>query len=248
MKKDFYEGRKDWNFDDFEIDAERLTDWDLYEILKSIATKDSKVLDLGTGGGEKLLKNFPVCAEILGTDLSKEMIQTANENLKKSGRDDVKFKVMDNLVMDVLDDYFDIVVARHTIIDAKKIYKVLKKGGYLLIQGVDKYDCWALKHLLKTGQAYNDLVPISIVDYEAILDAGFKDVELIPIHEVEYYKDSTTFKEFLKIVPIVYDFSEFSNECDYKVNEDLLDEYINQNSYDGKVKLLRRYYGIVAKK
>ena len=246
--KDFYEGRKEWNFSEFEIETKRLTDWNLYEILKRITTSDSKVLDLGTGGGEKLLKYFPVCCEILGTDLSEEMIKTANNNLKKSKREDVKFKVMDNLSMDVDDNYYDVVVARNTVIDSKQIYKCLKKGGYLLVQGVDKYDCWALKHLLKTGQSYHDILPISIVDYEAIIDAGFIDVELVPIHEVEYYKDSATFKEFLKLVPIVYEFSEFSNECNYKVDEKLLNEYIDNNLYDGKVKLIRRYYGLVAKK
>ena len=33
---EFYEKIKDWSFDQFEIEAEYLTNWDMYEILGSI--------------------------------------------------------------------------------------------------------------------------------------------------------------------------------------------------------------------
>ena len=32
------------------------------------------------------------------------------------------------------------------------------------------------------------------------------------------------------------------------IDDEKLDEYIEENSYDGQIRLLRRYYGIVAKK
>lgn len=57
----YYERIKDWDFDMFEIETESLTNWNLYDVLKKIITKDSKILDLGTGGGEKLLKEIPKC-------------------------------------------------------------------------------------------------------------------------------------------------------------------------------------------
>ena len=94
----------------------------MYDILNKTATKDSYILDLGTGGGEKLLEYFPEAKEIIGTDFSNEMIKTANNNLKKSNRTNIKFKQMDNLNITTENNYFDIVVARHTCIDAKQIY------------------------------------------------------------------------------------------------------------------------------
>lgn len=256
MKEDselkYYEKIKDWNFDMFKIESEVLTNWDLYEELRKVTNKNSKILDLGTGGGEKVLKYYPECKEILGTDFSPSMIETANKNLIESGRKNITFQLMDNLNMNVPDNYFDVVVARHTITDPKQIYKTLKKGGYLLIRGVDKADCWSLKMAFGRGQAYHDPKALSLMDYENVLNAGFKDVELVPIHEKEYFKNRTLFKEFLKKVPILDDFSEINNDHkDYYANDiddEILDKYIKDNTYNKKIRLLRRYYGITAKK
>ena len=249
---EYYEEIKDWDFSVFEIESEKLTKWDLYEILKKLSNKDSKILDLGTGGGEKVLKSFPDCAEILGTDFSEGMIETANKNLKASGKENITFRLMDNLEMDVPDEYFDIVVARNTVTDPKQIFKCLKPGGYLLIHGVDKDDCWGLKMIFGKGQGYTDSRPISIIDYENVINAGFKDVELVPLHEREYFKNKYLFKSFLKKVPIIDSFSEIEeNNKDYfseELDDELLEKYIEENTYDGKIRLLRRFYGITARK
>lgn len=254
-KKDelkYYEEIKDWDFDKFEIESETLTDWDFFKLINELSNKDSRILDLGTGGGEKVLEFYPQCKEILGTDFSEGMIETANKNLKKSGRKNITFRIMDNLNMDVPEEYFDIVTARNTVTDPKQIYRCLKKDGYLILHGVDKYDCWSLQKEFGRGQGYHDSRAISIIDYENILDAGFKDVELVPIYDREFFKSKELFKEFLKKVPIIDDFSEeFGDNKDYytdDLEEDLLDSYIEKNTYNGKIKLLRRYYGIIAKK
>lgn len=251
-EKEFYEEIKDWDFSKFEIETESLTKWDLYEELRKYATPDSRILDLGTGGGEKVLECFPDCREILGTDFSEGMIETAKKNLLASGRKNISFRLMDNLAMDVPDDYYDIVVARNTVTDPKQIYKCLKTGGYLLIHGVDRDDCWNLKLLFGRGQGFHDKKSMSLTDYENVIAAGFKDAELIPLHEREYFKDEKTFREFLKKVPIIDDFSEenFDNTKYYKddLDDERLDQYIRENTYGGKVRLLRRYYGITARK
>ena len=248
---EYYEQIKDWDFSMFQIETEDLTNFDMYEILKSITNKNSKILDLGTGGGEKVLEKFPDC-EILGTDFSKEMIKTANENLKKSEKKNVTFRIMDNLNMDVEDEYFDVVVARNTVTDPKQIYKALKPGGYLLIHGVDKDDCHELKRIFGRGQSFYDKAPISIVDYDNVLDAGFCDVELIPVHQREYFKNKELFKAFLLKVPIIDDFSEENLDVkDYykeELEDDKLDEYISRNTYQKGIRLIRRYYGITARK
>ena len=153
--------------------------------------------------------------------------------------------------MDTEDNYFDIVVARNTCINAKQIYKTLKKGGLLLIRGVDKLDCWQLKRLFNRGQAFNDTKPISQIDYENILDAGFKNVELIPIYEREYYKTKEDLLALLLKTPILNDFSEEHENNDLMENNiymQILDQYIEKNTTNNGILLRRRYYGIVANK
>ena len=237
---EFYNEVKDWDFSQIKYSKESLTNWDLYAILNEKANKNSYILDLGTGGGENLLKNFPEVKKIVGTDFSPEMIRTAQCNLKKSGRKNIEFKVMDNLNMDVDDDYFDIVVARHTCIDARQIYKCLKKNGVLLLRGVDKLDCFELKKMYGKGQGYNDIKPISQIDYESILEAGFRNVELVPIHIREYYESEIDLIALLLKTPILLDFS------DEKLDFSILNKYIENHKTDRGILLIRRYYGIVA--
>ena len=241
---DYFNKMAHWSFDEFGIHEECLTDWDLYGLLRKIANKDSRILDLGTAGGEKIFSFFPDCAEILGTDYSPAMIDTAMKNLEASGKKNVSFKVMDNLDMDVPDEHFDIVVARHTCTDPVQILRALAPGGHLLMRGVDKYDCWNLKLIFGGGQGFNDPVPVSITDYENVLKAGFADVELVPIHTREYFKDRGMFKAFLETVPIL------EGVCGdgEPVNEALLDEYIAKNTIGGRIILYRNYYGISARK
>ena len=222
---EFYNEVKNWDFGKIKYIEECLTNWNMYDILNKTATKDSYILDLGTGGGEKLLEYFPEAKEIIGTDFSNKMIKTANNNLKKSNRTNIKFKQMDNLNITTENNYFDIVVARNTCIDAKQIYNTLKSNGILIIRGVDKLDCWELKKLFKRGQAYNDIKPISLIDYENILEVGFKKVELVPIHVREYYETKEDLLALLLKTPILNEFSN-GNE-DFDINMNLLDKYIN---------------------
>lgn len=243
---DYYNDLANWCFEDINYTKEVFTNWINEEEIKKLVNKDSKILDLGTAAGEKVLKKFPECAEILGTDFSSKMIKSANKNLLKSGRKNISFRVMDNLKMDTPDNYFDLVTARHTIINPVQIYKTLKVGGQLIIRGVDKLDCWTLKRMFGRGQAYHDINPISQIDYESIINAGFKDVELIPLHVIEYYKTKEDLYALLVKTPILNDFSEEYERI--PIEREIFEKYVNQNTTKKGIKLVRRYYGIIAKK
>ena len=72
---EYYNNIEHWSFEDLKSKSENFTNWVYeYEIKKHV-NKNSKVLDLGTAAGEKVLKIFPECAEILGTDFSEDMKQ-----------------------------------------------------------------------------------------------------------------------------------------------------------------------------
>lgn len=247
---EYYSNLANWSFDDIDYTSESFTNWTYEEIINKHTNNNSRILDLGTAAGEKVLKYFPNCKEIVGTDYSKEMIEYANKNLTISGRKNIAFRMMDNLKMDTPDNYFDIVTARHTVIDPIQIHRTLKPNGYLILRGVDKLDCWNLKRMFKRGQAYNDIKPISQIDYESIIDAGFKEVELIPIHVIEYYKTKEDLYALLVKTPILDDFSEERNhQYERKPIEiDIFEQYVKENTTEKGIKLIRRYYGIIAKK
>ena len=99
---DYYNELANWSFEDINYTSEVFTDWIYEDEIKKRVNENTRILDLGTAAGEKVLKKFPDCAEILGTDFSNEMIKTANKNLLQSGRKNISFRVMDNLKMDVL--------------------------------------------------------------------------------------------------------------------------------------------------
>ena len=213
----YYNQIKNWDFSMIKYEEEILTNWDMYRILDKSTNESSIVLDLGTGGGENVLNKFPIVKKIIGTDFSQEMIKTARKNLQKSDRKNIEFRIMDNLNMDTPDNYFDVVIARHTCISAEQIYRTLKSRGKLILRGVDKMDCWQLKRLFNAGQAFNDIKPISQIDYENILDAGFKNVELVPIYIREYYKTKDDLLALLLKTPILDNFSE--ERINYKLKK-----------------------------
>lgn len=247
---EYYNNLANWSFDDINYISENYTNWIYEDEIIKHSSKKSKILDLGTAAGERILKFFPDFAEILGTDFCEEMIKNANKNLEKSGRKNIKFKVMNNLEMDTPDNYFDLVTARHTVIDAKQIYKTLKTSGYLIMRGVDKLDCWELKRMFNKGQAFRDEKPISLIDYESVLDAGFKNVEMIPLHVIEYYKTPQDLYALLLKAPIL-DYISEREDKQYErisVEKNIFEKYVTQNTTSKGIKLVRRYYGIVAKK
>lgn len=247
---DYYNDLANWSFEDIDYISEIFTNWNYEEEIKKTINNNSRVLDLGTAAGEKVLKNYPDCTEILGTDFSSKMIESANKNLIKSGRKNISFRVMDNLKMNTPDNYFDLVTARHTVINPKQIYKTLKNGGKLIVRGVDKLDCWSLKRMFNRGQAYHDTKSIGQIDYEEIIDAGFKDVELIPIHVIEYYKTKKDLYALLEKVPILDEFSEEEKNGNKrkKIEIDIFEKYVKENTTKKGIKLIRRYYGIIARK
>lgn len=92
---EFYNNLKNWDFSQIKYEEQYLTKWDMYDILRKKSNSQSKILDLGTAGGEKVLQQFPKASEILATDFSEEMIKTAKYNLSKTDKRNITFRQMD---------------------------------------------------------------------------------------------------------------------------------------------------------
>ena len=157
---------------------------------------------------------------------------------------------MDNSKMKFPGELFDLVSARHTKIDAKQIYDCLTKGGTLVIEGVDQKDCWKIKELFGKGQGFKDKKSISEKDYEDLVNADFSKIEKFEIKVNEYYETEEELLALLLKTPILDDFSEESF-CEYErksIEMDVFKKFVSQNITKKGIKLIRRYYGIIARK
>lgn len=247
----YYEEIGNWNFSDIKYKTEKLTNWDFYEKIKQYTNEKSLCLDLGTGGGEKVLTKYPDVGMIIATDFSKEMIKTARKNSRNYPDKKVKFTCLNNLEMTFPKETFDLISARHTVINAKQIYDCLVEDGVLVIEGVDKKDCREIKELFGRGQAYNDEIAISEKDFQDLKTVGFTKIEKVEILENEFYQTEEDLMALLLKTPILEDFSEIKNE-NFKhkqiIEKELFDEYVKENKTEKGILLKRVLYGIVAKK
>ena len=246
-----YEEIGNWDFSDIKYTLEQDSSWSFYNEIAKYSNENSLILDLGTGGGEKVLSQMPDAGMVIATDFSPKMIETANKNKKKFPNKNIKFVTMNNLDIKFPDNLFDIVTARHTIIDAMQIYNCLSDNGVLIVEGVDKYDCWELKQLFNRGQSFNDKISISQKDFNDIKNAGFSEVNLQEIVQYEYYKTENDLLALLLKTPILDDFSELDTSKNIhrnKIEKCLFNQYVNEHTTEKGIELKRILYGIVAKK
>lgn len=243
----YYERIGNWDFSKIRYKTENVTNWDFYEEITENTNEKSLCLDLGTGGGENVLRNYPNVGMLIATDFSEEMIKRAKENAKRYENKKVKFTKMNNLKMTFPKEVFDLISARHTIIDAKQIYGCLAKNGTVVIEGVDKKDCWEIKQIFGRGQAYKDEIAISEKDYLALKEAGFYIIKKVEILQNEYYETEDDLMALLLKTPILEDFSEIKKGKSI-IEKDLFDEYVKRYKTEKGIILKRVLYGIVAKK
>lgn len=248
----FYEKLGNWDFSDIKCTTEKITDWDFYDKIKENTNEKSLCLDIGTGGGEKVLAYYPDVGMIIATEFSNSMLATAKKNAEKYPDKKVKFTWMDNLNMTFPNETFDLISARHTIIDANQIYNCLVPKGVIVIEGIDKEDCIEIKDLFGRGQGYHDKISIADKDYNDLKEAGFYEIEKVKIIEHEYYQTPEDLLALLQKTPILDDFSEFEENGRWvhseKIEKDLFDEYVRKNITEKGILLKRVLYGIVAKK
>ncbi|MBN1813739.1 MAG: class I SAM-dependent methyltransferase [Anaerolineae bacterium] len=127
--------REGWDFSRVQ-DAREPVPWDYLDVVRRYLRATDRVLDVGTGGGEKLLSLVGCFDSALGVDVSTEMIETAKKNKAVAQVEAVSFEVMPAEALRFADDTFDVVLNRHCTVDVRETFRVLRPGGYFITQQV----------------------------------------------------------------------------------------------------------------
>jgi phosphatidylethanolamine/phosphatidyl-N-methylethanolamine N-methyltransferase len=99
----------------------------------------SKVLEVGVGTGLSL-EAYPEHADVLGVDLSEDMLSHAAEKIDKNGYRHIKVRPMDALNLEFADDSFDYVMGFHIVSVVpdsarlmREMVRVCKPGGTVVV-------------------------------------------------------------------------------------------------------------------
>jgi len=127
--------RRGWDFSELHADQDP-SPWDYLAIVRRYLRPTSRVLDIGTGGGEAFLKTADSFGFGVGIDNDPGMMKVARENLPTSLADRVSFRVMSAEKLDFPAASFDIVLNRHAPIFIEEISRVLQANGLFITQQV----------------------------------------------------------------------------------------------------------------
>jgi ubiquinone/menaquinone biosynthesis C-methylase UbiE len=128
-----------WDFSNLKVDSFGKK-WDFYEEVVKRSKKTDVLLDIGTGGGEKVLRIASSVFFLIGIDKSPEMIKTANKNLAKTYLNNVRFFQMDAKKIIFPDRFFNITSCRQAMFFPEELSRVLCDNGVFITQQVSEAD------------------------------------------------------------------------------------------------------------
>ncbi len=183
--------------------------WDYRETIKKYLSKKMYLLDLGTGGGEFLLKlNHPYSLTAV-TESYLPNLELCRSKLSQLGID-VQYGDYESL-LPFNSETFDIVIDRHESYDLGEVYRVLKPGGYFITQQVGEINNLELAKFVLSKP---DLVYATENEYHSELvkakKLGFEIIRSEQAFPVTKYLDVGAFVYLAKIIE--WEFTGFSVE------------------------------------
>jgi SAM-dependent methyltransferase len=164
---------------DFSHLAGRLTEdnppWDFERECRAWLPRSRHVLDMGTGGGERLLALSSVLPQdTVATEGWPPNLPVATARLAGLGIPVVAYDpdADPRVVMPFRDGHFDLVMNRHEGLDPEELIRVLAPGGVFLTQQVAADDCHESGEIFGLVPRYPD-VTVEIVS-SRLARAGFR--------------------------------------------------------------------------
>jgi len=200
--------RRGWDFSSVR-DARDPTPWEYSDVARRYLRPSSRVLDIGTGGGERFIALAPDFGSGMGIDASPTMIRTARENVPPSMAGKISFKVMRAEALAFPDASFDAVLNRHAPVYVEEIVRVLRPEGVFITQQVGMRNTENICSLFGCGPGGSYAWdPSQSVDRlaEVFHRSGCAVVARAEYNVRYYFRDVESLIFWLKAVPIPEDF------------------------------------------
>jgi SAM-dependent methyltransferase len=224
--------RSGWDFSRM-VDWRAPVSWDYSEVVAAQVDDQSDVLDIGTGGGERLLSFAPIIGSGLGIDLDPELVAVAARN----GRDEpkVSFRLSSHELENV-SETFDVALNRHAPFSLQVLPSRLNTDGVFITQQVGERNMGNIKEAL--GQDF----PSAPISRDVFDGSGLTLVEFRE-YDVEYVvRDVESLVFWLSALDFLH---ADINGSDATTDADVLNRILDGNvTADGFVTNEHRYLAI----
>ncbi|MFH1187902.1 MAG: class I SAM-dependent methyltransferase, partial [bacterium] len=126
--------------------------WNLIEIIKSYCKKTDKLLDLGCGTAFKTIQLASCVKIIYGIDNNKKMLKKAKQNIQAAKIKNIFLTNADVKQIPFDDNFFNIATCMVAPHDTKELFRVLKPGGYAILEKLGDRDHWNFKKEFDRGK------------------------------------------------------------------------------------------------
>lgn len=215
--------------------------WNYRKIINEYLKDEDEILDMGTGGGEFLLSLHHQYNKTSVTESYEPNIKICESILSPLGIKVYPIKD-DDILLNVPNNTFDVVLNRHESFNSNEVKRVLKKGGLFITQQVGAYNNKDLATFFDPN--HEDQFPDCTLEKKKneLIDAGFEI-----LYENEYFPkikflDLGAIAYFAKIIK--WEFMNFSviNSID---KFEILEKELHEKGY---VQSTEHRFIIVARK
>ena len=174
--------------------------WSYLDRAAELMRRSSSVIDLDTGGGEKLLslhEHWP--PKVLATEEYPPNFKLATRRLSPRGASVISASISNIAPMPFDDGEFDLILNRHAAFNSSEIARVLTYGGTFLTQQVHGMWAWDLQAIFEATPQWPDSTPSK---YVPLLEAaGMTVVNLQEWEGSLSFTDVGAIVYYLKAVP-----------------------------------------------
>ncbi|MDE2716983.1 MAG: methyltransferase domain-containing protein [Chloroflexota bacterium] len=174
--------------------------WSYLGRAAELMDRSSSVIDLDTGGGEKLLSlrdHWP--ARVVATEDFAPNFELVCKRLSPLGVEVVKAAVGDTDPMPFADNEFDLVLNRHADFNSREVARVLSPGGTFLTQQVHGMWLWDLQASFDATPEFPDATPKKYVP--VLREAGLTIVDVQEWEGRMVFEDVGAIVYYLKAIP-----------------------------------------------